>query len=60
MTNDEKGKIYSQLIFEHTKIQNKIAAIKGESINLNQQQIQEIRNLEQRLLQIMNAAAKLY
>lgn len=59
MTNEEKGKIYSQLMFEHTKIQNKIASIKGESIEMNQQQLQEIRYLEQRLLQIMRAASRL-
>ena len=47
MTNEEKGKIYSQLMFEHTKIQNKIASIKGESIEMNQQQLQEIKYLEQ-------------
>lgn len=60
MTNEEKGRIYSQLMFEHTKIQNKIASIKGESIELNQQQLMEIRALEGRLLQIMRAASKLY
>jgi len=59
MTNEEKGKIYSQLMFEHTKIQNKIASIKGESIDLNQQQLQEIRFLEQQLLRIMKAASRL-
>lgn len=59
MTNEEKGKIYSQLMFEHTKIQNKIASIKGESIEMNQQQLQEIKYLEQRLLQIMRAASRL-
>lgn len=60
MTNEEKGRIYSQLMFEHTKIQNKIASIKGESIELNQQQLMEIRALEGRLIQIMRAASKLY
>lgn len=60
MTNEEKGKIYSQLMFEHTKIQNKIASIKGESIDLNPQQIQEIKFLEQKLLSIMKAAGRLY
>ena len=59
MTNEEKGRIYSQLMFEHTKIQNKIASIKGESIDLNQQQLQEIRFLEQQLLRIMKAASRL-
>lgn len=60
MTNEEKGRIYSQLMVEHTKIQNRIASIKGESIDLNQQQLQEIRTLEMKLLQLMRAAGKLY
>lgn len=60
MTNEEKGRIYSQLMFEHTKIQNKIASIKGESIELNPQQLQEIKKLENQLLQIFKASQKLY
>ena len=60
MTNEEKGRIYSQLMFEHTKIQNKIASIKGESIELNPQQLQDIKKLENQLLQIFKASQKLY
>lgn len=59
MTNEEKGRIYSQLMFEHTKIQNKIASIKGESIELNPQQLQEIRMLERQLLILMQRASRL-
>ena len=60
MTNEEKGRVYSQLMFEHTRIQNKIASIKGESIELNQQQLNEIRLLENKLIHIVNASTKLY
>ena len=60
MTNEEKGRIYSQLMFEHTKKQNKNASIKGESIELNPQQLQEIKKLENQLLQIFKASQKLY
>ena len=59
MTNEEKGRIYYQLMFEHTKIQNKIASIKGESIELNPQQLQEIRMLERQLLILMQRASRL-
>lgn len=59
MTNEEKGKIYSQLMYEHTKIQNKIASIKGESIDLNKQQLEEIRMLESKLMHIMRTASRL-
>jgi hypothetical protein len=60
MTNEEKGRVYSQLMFEHTRIQNKIASIKGESIELNQQQLNEIRLLENKLIHIVNSSTKLY
>jgi hypothetical protein len=59
MTNEEKGKIYSQLMYEHTKIQNKIASIKGESIDLNKQQLEEIRMLESKLMHLMRTASRL-
>lgn len=59
MTNEEKGRIYSQLMFEHTKIQNKIASIKGESIELNPQQLQEIKMYERQLLILMQRASRL-
>lgn len=59
MNNEDKAKMYNQLMFEYTKIQNRISSIKGESINLDQTQINEIRNLESRLNQIMVSASRL-
>jgi len=59
MNNEEKAKVYNQLMFEYTKIQNRISSIKGESINLNQNQINEIRDLEGKLHQIMVSASRL-
>jgi len=59
MNNEEKAKVYNQLMFEYTKIQNRISSIKGESMNLNQNQINEIRDLESRLNQIMVSASRL-
>jgi hypothetical protein len=46
-------------MFEYTKIQNKISSIKGESISMNQNQINEIRVLESKLNQIMMTASRL-
>jgi hypothetical protein len=58
--NDElKAQKYNQLMFEHTRIQNKISSIKGESFELNQNQIKEIRELENRLRLIIEAASRL-
>ena len=59
MTNEQKAKTYNQLMFEYTKIQNKISSIKGESISLNQNQINEVRELENKLRMIMEAAPRL-
>jgi hypothetical protein len=59
MTNEQKGQVYNQLISEHTRIQNKISSIRGESINLNQQQLSEIRELENKLRFIMERVSRL-
>jgi len=59
MNNEDKARTYNQLMFEYTKIQNRISSIKGESINLNQNQINEIRDLEGKLNQIMVSASRL-
>jgi hypothetical protein len=59
MNNEQKAQKYNQLMFEYTKIQNKISSIQGESISLNQNQINEIKNLERMLRMIMETASRL-
>ena len=59
MNNEDKAKMYNQLMFEYTKIQNQISSIKGESISLNQNQINEVRELERKLNFIMQKASRL-
>ena len=59
MTNEQKAQVYNQLISEHTRIQNKISSINGESINLNHTQIAEIRELENKLRFIMEKVSRL-
>jgi len=59
MNNEQKAMVYNQLMFEYTKIQNQISSIKGESITLNQNQINEVRELERRLNLIMEKASRL-
>ena len=60
MTNEQKAQRYNFLLGEHTKISNMIQSIKGESIELNQQQLNEIRLLENKLIHIVNSSTKLY
>ncbi len=59
MNNEQKASMYNQLMFEYTKIQNRISSVKGESINLNQNQINEIQDLERKLKIIMEKASRL-
>jgi len=46
-------------MFEYTKLQNRVSSIKGESINLNQNQINEIKNLESKMNLIMGKVMSL-
>jgi len=54
MTQQEKAVKYGELLNYHTRIQNKIAEIKGQDIELNQQQLSEIRKYENQLINITN------
>jgi len=59
MENEQKAQMYNQLMYEYTRIQNRISSIKGESINLNQQQLNEIQNLENTLRLIIDKVSRL-
>lgn len=54
MTQQEKAQMYSFLLSEHDKISNQIASIKGESIDLNAEQLQRIARLQSRISGISN------
>lgn len=60
MNDNEKAQIYNQLIFENDKISNQISSIRGESLELNENQMVMIRSLQKRQQQIMIEASKLY
>ena len=59
MTNEQKAILYNQLMGEYTKVQNQISSIKGESINLNEQQLGQIRHLESKLRYLMDKVSRL-
>ena len=59
MDNEQKAQQYNQLMYEYTKTQNQISSIKGESIELNQRQLNEIRELENKLRFLMETASRL-
>jgi hypothetical protein len=59
MNNEQKAQLYNQLMFEYTKLQNRVSSIKGESINLNQNQLNEIKNIESKMNLIMSKVMSL-
>lgn len=59
MTNEQKAQVYNQLMVEYTKLQNRVSSIKGESITLNQNQINQIQDLENKMRFIMESVARL-
>ena len=59
MTNEQKAQMYNQLMFDYTKLQNQVSSIKGEAIDLNQKQLNEIREIENRMRMIMSKVSSL-
>ena len=59
MTYQEKAVKYGELLNLHTRIQNKIAEVRGQDIELNGQQLSEIRKYENQLIQITNEIQKI-
>ena len=59
MDNELKAQKYNQLMYEYTKTQNQISSIKGESLELNENQLKTIRDLENKLRYLMEAASRL-
>ena len=59
MDNELKAQKYNQLMLEYTRTQNKISSIRGESLELNERQLNEIRELENKLRFLMDAASRL-
>jgi hypothetical protein len=44
---------------EYTRTQNQISSIKGESLELNERQLKDIQNLENKLRFLMESASRL-
>jgi len=59
MTNEQKAQQYGQLLNEHTRIGNQISEIKGQSIDLSQNELSQIKELENRQIQIMYSIQRL-
>lgn len=54
MNNDQKAQLYSNLTYSFDKLANEISSIKGESIDLNPNQLLKIKQLQEEQGRIMN------
>jgi hypothetical protein len=54
MNDQQKAQLYSQLTYNYDRLANEIASIKGESIDLNQQQKEKIQKLQMEQHRIMS------
>jgi hypothetical protein len=54
MNDEQKAQLYSQLTYNYDRLANEIASIKGESIDLNQQQRERIQKLQMEQHRIMS------
>jgi hypothetical protein len=54
MNYEQKAQLYSQLTYNYDRLANEIASIKGESIDLNQQQKEKIQKLQMEQHRIMS------
>jgi hypothetical protein len=54
MNDEQKAQQYSNLTYSFDRIANEIASIKGESIDLNQEQLNKIQKLQEQQGRIMS------
>jgi len=60
MNQEQKAQRYGELLNMQTRVANEISSIKGESIDLNKDQLGRIRKLEMDQYQIMEQLKKLF
>lgn len=54
MDNEQKAQRYSQLTYNFDRLANEISSIKGESIDLNREQLIQIQKLQEQQRKIMS------
>ena len=59
MNETQKAEIYGRLLNDHTRLHNQIQEIKGQTLELNQALIGQVRQLEEGQRRIMSALNKL-
>jgi hypothetical protein len=59
-TNEEKAKLYNDMLFKHQRIQEEIRQIKAQNFEVSDQDQKKITFLEGRMKQIFNDTQRLY
>jgi hypothetical protein len=59
MNDEQKAAKYSQLTYNFDRLANEISSIKGESIDLNQEQHLRIKQLQEQQGRVMNELQKM-
>ena len=54
MTQEEKSRVYSALLSEHDRLSNQINSIKGESLEMNEEQNRKIQKIQIRINQVVD------
>lgn len=60
MNNDEKAKIYDNLIYHYQKLQEEIRQIKAKNFEVSERDQQTINELENKMRYVYNQAQRLF
>lgn len=60
LSNDQKAKIYDQLLYRHQKVQEEIRQIKAKNFELSNEDQKKVLQLENVLRDLYNKSQKLF
>jgi len=60
LSNEDKAKLYNQMLFQYQRLQEQVRLIKAENLELNENQIREVQKLEAQMKKIFNDTQRLY
>ena len=60
LTNDEKAKLYNDMLFRYQRLAEEVRQIKAKSFEVSYEDQQRINMLEAKMKQLFNDSQKLY
>lgn len=60
LSNEDKAKVYNQMLFQFQRLQEEVRLIKAEDINVSAENQRKIDLLEAKMRKIYNDTRKLY